>query len=228
MGEGAGFSPAGAPPQVIPRPAIVRPGPPSPWSGLSVEARRGLDLGRVKAALTTPIDVNRTGGESRQSSVLVPLFEDEGETRVVLTRRAATLRSHRSEVSFPGGGVNLGEGLVAAALREAHEEVALDPASVTVIGSLRSLTTVSSATLISPWVGVLERRPVLSANPAEVERVFDVALADLIVDGVHHSERWVGDGLDLELHFFDLPGDIVWGATGRMLVELLTRVAVGR
>jgi 8-oxo-dGTP pyrophosphatase MutT (NUDIX family) len=177
--------------------------------------------------LTSSLDVTRTRGAARESSVLVPLFEDEGETRVVLTRRASTLRSHRSEVSFPGGGVDIGEELVAAALREAHEEIALDPASVTVIGSLGSLTTVSSAALITPWVGVLGRRPVLKANPAEVERVFDVALADLLADGVHHSERWRRNGLDIELQFFDLPGDTIWGATGRVLVELLTKVTVG-
>jgi 8-oxo-dGTP pyrophosphatase MutT (NUDIX family) len=117
--------------------------------------------------------------------------------------------------------------LVAAALREAHEEINLDPASVTVIGALGSLTTVSSAALITPWVGILDRRPSLVANPAEVERVFDVALADLMADGVHHSERWARAGVDIELQFFELPGDIVWGATGRVLMELLTRVAVG-
>jgi 8-oxo-dGTP pyrophosphatase MutT (NUDIX family) len=186
-----------------------------------------LSLDRVRATLTTSLEVTRTLGEESESSVLVALFEEEGETRVVLTRRAATLRLHRSEVSFPGGRVNRGEGLVAAALREAHEEIALDPASVTVIGSLGFFTTVSSAALITPWVGLLAGRPALVANPAEVERVFDVALADLMVEGVHHSERWVRAGFDIELQFFDLSGDVVWGATGRVLVELLTRVALG-
>jgi 8-oxo-dGTP pyrophosphatase MutT (NUDIX family) len=177
------------------------------------------------AAVSTPVDVTRSRGEERESSVLVALWEEQGETRVVLTRRAATLRTHRSEVSFPGGAVERGESLVVAALREAHEEIALDPASVSIVGSLGSLTTVSSRALITPWVGTLARRPVVRANPDEVERVFDVALADLLVDGVHHSEHWRRDTTEIELHFFDLPGDIVWGATARVLTELLRRVA---
>jgi len=178
----------------------------------------------VRAALTTGVDQKAVRGSEPQSAVLVALFEEDGETRVVLTRRSPLLRFHRHEVSFPGGRVEPGEGLVAAALREAFEEVGLEPAAVEVIGTLAPLTTVSSRALITPFVGLLKGRPRLVANPAEVERVFDVALADLLADGVHSSERWERLGSEFELHFFALPGDIVWGATGRMLTDLLERV----
>jgi len=134
------------------------------------------------------------------------------------------MRSHRSEVSFPGGRVEQGETLVAAALRETSEEVGIDPAAVDVIGTLTPLTTFSSGALIQPFIGLLAGRPTLRANPAEVERAFDVTLADLLADGVHRAERWgIGD-VWRDIHFFELPGDIVWGATGRMLWELLARV----
>ncbi len=126
--------------------------------------------------------------------MLVPLFEEAGETRVVLTVRSDRLRSHQGEVAFPGGRLEPGEGVVAAALREATEEVSLDPSLVTVIGQLTAMPTVSSNTVMTPVVGALARRPVLQPNPAEVDRVFDVALADLLADGVFHEEWWTVPG----------------------------------
>ena len=77
-----------------------------------------------------------------------------------------------------------------AALREASEEVALDPASVTVVAQLTAMPTVSSNTVMTPVVGTLPARPSLTASPSEVGRVFDVALADLVADGVFHEEWW--------------------------------------
>jgi 8-oxo-dGTP pyrophosphatase MutT (NUDIX family) len=214
------------PPQVIPRPADARPGRPSPWAALPAPRRTSLSLARVREALTTPVDSGAVRAGEPESAVLVALFDEAGETRVVLTRRAATLRRHRHEVSFPGGAVEPGEALVAAALREANEEVGLDPATVELIGTLDRLTTVSSRARITPFVGVLEQRPVLVGNPSEVERVFDVALTDLMAQGVHSSEHWGHHpgGPEVELHFFALPGDIVWGATARVLTDLLWRV----
>jgi 8-oxo-dGTP pyrophosphatase MutT (NUDIX family) len=213
------------PPQRIPRPPGARPGPPAPWAALPPSALAGLSMARVRAALRAdPLAGTVVGRGERQAAVLVALFEENGEARVVLTRRASTLRSHTSEVSFPGGQADPGESLADAAQREAWEEVGLDPADVELIASLGSLTTVSSGALITPFVGILPGRPSLSANPREVDRVFDVALADLLVGGVHHSEIWQRGDIEMELQFYDVPGDIIWGATARVLTELLTRV----
>jgi 8-oxo-dGTP pyrophosphatase MutT (NUDIX family) len=217
------------PPQRIPRPANARPGPRAPWASLPPGALAGIDLERVRAALAREVQPVVSVDlmppvTPRQSAVLAPLFEEAGEARVLLTRRASTLRSHQSEVSFPGGQVDDGESLTAAALREAWEEVGIDPATVTIIGVLSPLVTFSSAALITPFVGALPGRPSVRVNAAEVARVFDVALADLLAPGVYHAERWAMGGAARDLHFFDLPGDIVWGATGRMLWELLVRV----
>ena len=164
----------------------------------------------------------------RPAAVLIPLFEEDGETRVVLTRRSSSLRSHTGEVAFPGGRIDPGEDALGAALREAYEEVELASSAVEIVGQLNPLTTVGRPALVTPFVGSLAGRPVLRPNPAEVELAFDVALTDLTADGVHTMEVWNHPNRrDHHVHFFDLPHDIVWGATARLLFDLLTLV-IGR
>lgn len=198
-------------------------GPPSPWSGVAAEDRRGLSLERALAFVETdPIVVEAPPGPMRPSAVLVALFEEDGEAEVVLTRRASTLRSHTHQVSFPGGRIDDGETAEQAAVREAYEEVGLDPSAVDVVGRLAPLATFSGGAAIEPIVGVLAGRPELHPNPAEVERAFTVPLLDLVADGVHHEERWTfPDGFERPVHFFDLPEDLVWGATARILFDFL-------
>ncbi len=228
---------------MIPRPPSWRPGEPAPWAVLAEGARRGIGLERVRKVVEARHEA--LSGRERvtfdgfpdpraPSAVLVPVFEQDGEARVVLTRRAAHLRTHTGEVSFPGGRLEPGESPEAGARREAAEEVGLDPASVTVVGHLSLLATFSSGSRITPVVGLLPGRPSLAPNPAEVEHLFDVALADLAADGVFREEWWQVPGrpalptVDAEgwfpVWFFELPDDTVWGATARMLVELLRLV----
>ncbi len=218
--------------QLIPRPAGARPGAPPPWATLGPEATSGITNERVRTSVrrqrvpTAAEPVTRPEVmTTAEAGVLVPLFEEAGETRVVLTRRSADLRSHTGEVAFPGGRLEPGEEPEAGALREAHEEVGLDPVDVEIVGSLAPLATVSSGSRITPFVGMLGRRPHLSPNPAEVARVFDVSLAELVSDGVYRGERWDMPGLeDRPMHFFELEDETVWGATARILMELLELV----
>lgn len=161
----------------------------------------------------------------RASAVLAPLYAHEGGVHVVLTRRAQNLRSHRGEVSFPGGGQDPDDAdLWATALRESWEEVALDPSSVERIGELDHLQTVTSRSYIVPYVGLLPARPDLVASPAEVELVLHVPLSELLADGVFREERWGLAPLDRPIVFFELVGDTIWGATAAMLRNLLTIV----
>lgn len=154
--------------------------------------------------------------------MLVPLFDADGSAWVVLTRRAEHLRAHKGEVSFPGGRQEDDEDLEATALREAAEEIALDPTTVELLGRLDHLSTVSSAASIVPFVGALPGRPIgLVADPDEVERILLVPLADLLLDGVYHEELWWREGFSLPVSFFDLVGDTIWGATATMLRQLL-------
>jgi 8-oxo-dGTP pyrophosphatase MutT (NUDIX family) len=161
----------------------------------------------------------------RASAVLAPLFDEAGEAHVVLTRRAQHLRSHRGEVSFPGGGEEPDDvDLRATALREASEETGLDPASVEVIGELDHLQTITSRSFIVPFVGALPGRPALQPNPHEVERILFVPLSELLDDGVFREERWGLAPMDRPIWFFEIEGDTVWGATAAMLRNLLVIV----
>lgn len=209
--------------QRIPRPAGARPGGPPPW-----QAPVRVTLVQVRSRLAARGPARDPGwvvDGARPAAVLVPLFEERGDVRVVLTRRTAHLPSHRGEVAFPGGRCEDDEPLVRAALREAAEEIGLDPASVEIIGELDRLTTVSSGFVVTPFVGLLPGRPRLVPNPAEIERVFDVGLGELMAEGVYREEIWELPWGEREVSFFELDGDTVWGATARILRQLLEVVA---
>lgn len=213
-------------PQDIPRPPAWFPGGPAPWSSL-VDPARGIDEDRVRATFPagsggTPSPVAATGASP--SAVLVPLYREGDGLHVVLTRRSWQLRTHRGEVSFPGGRSDEGETHAQTALREACEEVDLDPGDVEPLGELDHLTTVTRRAYIVPVVGLLDGRPHLRANDHEVDAVLHVPLAELLEPGVYREERWGSGELNRPVFFFELVGDTVWGATAAMLRQLLARL----
>jgi 8-oxo-dGTP pyrophosphatase MutT (NUDIX family) len=167
------------------------------------------------------MDRFRPTAETRESAVLVPLYAASGEATVVLTRRSPELRSHTWEIAFPGGRADDGESAWDTALREAQEEIALDPTVVRPIGELDRFVTVGSRSLVHPVVGALGRRPELTPAPAEVDQILDVPLAELLLDEVFREELWpIGDAWR-PITFFELHGNTVWGATAAMLRQLL-------
>jgi 8-oxo-dGTP pyrophosphatase MutT (NUDIX family) len=213
--------------QIIPRPPSWQLGEPAPW--LAGPATATIDLDHLATTIAErgpgrPMPVEFPGG--RQSAVLIALFPGERGAEVVLTRRSQTLNSHKGEISFPGGRLDPGETPVDAALREAHEEVALDPSLVTVVGELDQIATMVSRSLIVPVVGTLDRRPQLRASAGEVDRILTAPLVDLLDAEVYREERWGHPPLDRAIHFFELDDETVWGATGRILVQLLS-IATG-
>jgi 8-oxo-dGTP pyrophosphatase MutT (NUDIX family) len=161
--------------------------------------------------------------ESRPSAVLVALADGALGAEVLLTRRSMALTNHRGEVSFPGGRLDPGEAAVDAALREAHEEVGLEPASVEVIGELDHFNTVVSLSYIVPVVARLPAPLPLASTSAEVDRVFWLPLAELVRPDTYRSERWGAPPADRLLHFFELDDETVWGVTAAILIDLLSR-----
>lgn len=212
--------------QHIPRPPQWRPGHQPPWSGrdlLPLDEVLQLIADRGPGAPPEVIDSSTT---MRASAVLVGLYPGSLGPEVILTKRTAHLSSHRGEISFPGGRCDDGESAAEAAVREAHEEVGLAPELPMVVGQLDHLATVVSRSAIVPVVATIEERPALVANPAEVDRILHVPLAELVAPDVWHSEWWTFAGRERSMAFFDLPGETVWGATARILTQLLT-IATG-
>jgi 8-oxo-dGTP pyrophosphatase MutT (NUDIX family) len=212
--------------QIIPRPLNARPGRSAPWADLPAEQRRPT-LDDVRRALATAGPPVRSERETmpdidRASAVLAGLYEEAGDLHLVLTRRTWELRAHSGEVSFPGGRQDDGEDLWATALREAHEEIALDATGIEALGELDHLATITSRSFIVPFVAALPGRPETRANPAEVSEVLHVPIAELLDPGIYREERWTFPWAeDRPIFFFELVGDTVWGATGAMLRQLL-------
>jgi 8-oxo-dGTP pyrophosphatase MutT (NUDIX family) len=247
------------PPQVIPRPPTWEPGVPPPWAKVPAAERSGIGIDRVLDSLAalgqlgpvpegigedrvfgSTVLVNETNAPAAlpvNAGVLAALFEEPGESsrpeaRLILTRRSSGMRTHKGEVSFPGGRLDQGEGPAEAAVREAHEEVRLDPALVSVVGWIHPVMTMLSPSLIVPVIATIPGRPHLVASPVEVERVFDVALAELADLSIYHEERWRIPGRTIAgtdddsfaVRFFEVSGEMIWGATARMIYELLSVV----
>lgn len=222
--------------QIIPRPLTATAGRPAPWADIPSELRRP-SLDDVRRALAEAGPAVRSERETLPgidgaAAVLAPVYEDDGELFVVLTRRTWDLRSHQGEVSFPGGRYDDTDAdLWQTALRESQEEIALDPSTVERIGELDHLATVTSRSFIVPYVGALPGRPDTTANPAEVAAVLHVSVAELLDPAIFREERWTFPwGEDRPIFFFEIVGDTVWGATGAMLRQLLGMVTgtVGR
>jgi 8-oxo-dGTP pyrophosphatase MutT (NUDIX family) len=158
----------------------------------------------------------------RRAAVLAPVIDRDGEPHILFTKRADHLGEHAGQMSFPGGGEEPSDDddLQATALREANEEIGLPPKSADVVGRLDDIRTVTEYS-VRPFVG---RVPDLEFTPdeREVAEIAVLSVADLTDLDNYESERrdhpFYGD---IRLHFFHVDGYTVWGATGRMLVQLL-------
>ncbi|HEX6313036.1 MAG TPA: CoA pyrophosphatase [Acidimicrobiia bacterium] len=218
--------------QRIPRPPTARAGAPPPWARLA-PADRTFTLAQVRercARLAPPRPPQLVVPGSRAAAVLMTLFEENGEARVVLTKRPEHMPSHRGEIAFPGGTVqpDVDHTVLDAALREAEEEIGLSRGAVEVAAELDGISTVASRFTITPFVGLLDQRPTLVPDPREVEAILDVGLAELLDDGVYREERWDIGLPDRAIHFFELPGETVWGATARILFSFLDHLVADR
>jgi 8-oxo-dGTP pyrophosphatase MutT (NUDIX family) len=160
------------------------------------------------------------------AAVLLPLYGWPEKPGLIFTERRADLRRHAGEISFPGGRKDDGDAdLAATALREAHEEIGLEPAAVEVSGALPPASTFVTGYRIHPFVGrvanpaELELKP----NPAEVETVLTFSLG-LLREG-YEMRRLIRRGVPIHTPTYEVEGHLIWGATARILGDLLKRLA---
>ncbi len=199
---------------------------PPPWADLPTPTRQGIRIDTVRRAFrhrdTLPPAPQRLG--IRAAAVLLVLFEEADDVRVIMIERSGTVSTHRGEIAFPGGVCDAGETPGQTALREAWEEIGLAGANVELIGELGWQNAELTKFQITPMVGTVAARPLLRINHSEVRDVFDVALTGLMADGVYREELWAGPDGRFMVPFFDLPQGSAWGVTASILLELLAIV----
>jgi 8-oxo-dGTP pyrophosphatase MutT (NUDIX family) len=160
------------------------------------------------------------GTDSSRSSRAPSSASDEAH--IVLTVRADTLRRHGGQVSLPGGVLEEGETVEQAALREAHEEIALPLDRVRVLGALTPLDIPVSGFRLHPIVAMTGARPALAAIDGEVARILEVGVRELLAPASVVSTERVRDGVALTVPAFHVAGHEIWGATAMVLAEFLT------
>lgn len=156
------------------------------------------------------------------AAVLVPLYLDRGELHAVFTKRRAELRRHAGEISFPGGRQDRGETLATTALREAEEEIGLSRSEVELIGALPPTPTIVTGYRIHPFVGVIRPGHAWTPQPSEVETILELSLPALR-DG-YESKRLTRKGVPFKTATYTVDGNLVWGATARIVKALLERL----
>lgn len=156
-------------------------------------------------------------GDVPRAAVLAALYPDGEQIRTILIRRPVHMPTHGGDLAFPGGKPEPDEGPLDTALREAHEEVGIDPADVEVLGYLPAIHTVTYPRMVVPIVGRLSGIPDLVPDPNEVDRILTPSVASLRDASRWRVENWNGRSI----YFFDVDGDVLWGATARMVRSLL-------
>ena len=189
----------------------------------TLETPRPLAELSLPPALNTALAAAMRAG-LRPASVLVPIIRRGSALSVLLTVRAPNLRSHGGQIAFPGGACDASDiTAVDTALREAMEEVGIDPARVEVLGYLDDYPTVSRF-LVTPVVGLIDGDPGINIDAREVAGIFELPL-DIALDPASWERKLVNrDGIQLPLRELNWSGYRIWGATAGMLQDLVRRV----
>ena len=159
---------------------------------------------------------------TKDAAVLVALHGDP--LTAVFTERRADLRRHAGEISFPGGRPDESdEDLSVTALREAEEEIGLPRAAVTLQGALPPVGTFVTGYRVFPFVATIERPAQLHPAEAEVARILEFSLPELVAG--HELKRLMRKGVPIKTPTYTVAGHLIWGATARIVQELLERLA---
>lgn len=180
-----------------------------------------LDDIRSRLAAFPARDLGEPWRFLKAASVLVPILPRPEGPSLLFTKRAAHLRHHRGQISFPGGRRDTQDkDALATAIRETQEELGLLPDVYTILGRLDE-TPVTTAYRLTPFVALLDPAAVWRPSPAEVARVFEVPLEAFCDERRHRVEGREAFGLPLAIHYYDVWEEPIWGATGRVVAQFL-------
>jgi 8-oxo-dGTP pyrophosphatase MutT (NUDIX family) len=159
--------------------------------------------------------------DARIAAGLLLLYPGERGVSLPLTVRASHLKRHAGQISLPGGATDEGETPTQAALREAYEEIGVDPARIRILGQLTPVYVLVSGFTLHPIVGITDERPEFAPAAHEVEEVIEVSIEDLQdASNIRRGTR-TREGIAIEYPYFDLRGNHVWGATAMILGEFI-------
>ncbi len=170
----------------------------------------------------------RLAGEGAvPSAVLMPLWEREGRVEVLFTKRTSRLPQHAGQISFPGGSRDPGDlDDQATALRETEEELGIPPSQIEVVARLDQILTVTNF-LVTPFVGLVSPAARAAPNPAEVAALLWVPLATVLDPSRYQDSAVPWRGMVFRQKALPFGGELIWGATGRMLLNLLAALDGG-
>jgi 8-oxo-dGTP pyrophosphatase MutT (NUDIX family) len=189
-----------------------------PADGLSALAEQ-LSAVLLDPAVAAALDVHG----HVDAAVLVPLYVADGRLHAVFTRRREDMRRHPGEISFPGGRQDDGEtDLRVTALREAEEEIGLPREEVRLVGALQPTPTIATNYAVYPFVGLIEPGREWTLSAREVAAVLEFGLDDLRAG--YRRERMLRRGVPFRTDVYVVGGELIWGATARMVGDLLDRV----
>ena len=179
----------------------------------------------IRERLASPPPRRLAASDLRPAAVLVPLYVDAGELWTILTKRTDTLPSHRSQIAFPGGGRDFKEDPWEAALREAHEEIGLEPKTVLALGELDEGETPAGFRVI-PCVGAVPRTFQAQPNAGEIAEVFTLPLSAFSNPQLVEERAVKIDGVERMLRIYHVGNRQIWGLTARILQNLLVRLGL--
>jgi 8-oxo-dGTP pyrophosphatase MutT (NUDIX family) len=156
------------------------------------------------------------------AAVLIPIYKKDGEYHVLLTKRTEELEYHKGQICFPGGSHHDEDGsLKDTALREAYEEVGIRPEDVEILGELDSMGTLTSNFLITPYVGIIPYPYKFTVSQHEIDELIEVPFTALADDSNYWEETRSAEGVTGKASFFKYKDKVIWGATARILKQLV-------
>ncbi|MFC1976988.1 NUDIX hydrolase [Chloroflexota bacterium] len=179
-------------------------------------------LTRLKQALARRqksliVDASRVS-----SAVLIPIYHKQGEYHILFTKRTETVKDHKGQISFPGGAYEEEDGtFLNTALRESTEEIGLAAEAVEILGELDDYLTTTSSYIMSPFVGVIPWPYPLKVDPREVAEIVEVPISALLDKSCLRLETETLDDQVIPAYFYHYQGNIIWGATARILNQFL-------
>jgi 8-oxo-dGTP pyrophosphatase MutT (NUDIX family) len=177
---------------------------------------------KLKETLSRRIKNRITDDRLVPSAVLLPIYYKEGEIHILFTRRTENVGQHKRQISFPGGArQDSDKSLLDTALRESTEEIGLAPDKVKILGELDDTVTLVSDYIVSPFVGVVPWPYDFKVDGWETDEIIEAPVSSLLDEESWHHKTEVRVGKEVTAYYYHYRGDVIWGATARILHQFL-------